>query len=140
MTHPLEPLVTAAYADRALLGKDEHREAVLKAIAGLDDGTLRIAEKGAAGWTVNVWLKEAVLAANTVLTASTRIIDVTGPEPRESRGRIPARSVVIPGSVPKQFPAGTYAVPCALVIGQRSESTDRKTSLNQALRDFAVPV
>jgi len=61
VTHPLEPLVTAAYADRALLGKDEHREAVLKAIAGLDDGTLRIAEKGPAGWTVNVWLKEAVL-------------------------------------------------------------------------------
>jgi 2,3,4,5-tetrahydropyridine-2-carboxylate N-succinyltransferase len=84
--------------------------------------------------------EEAVLAANTVLTASTRIIDVTGPEPREWRGRVPARSVVIPGSVPKQFPAGTYAVPCALVIGQRSESTDRKTSLNQALRDFAVPV
>lgn len=272
MTHPLEPLVTAAYADRSLLGKPEHRESVLAAIAGLDDGTLRIAEKGPAGWTVNVWLKEAVLlyfaiaemkvwevgpfefrdklplkkdlakagvrvvppgtvrygahvepgavvmpgyvnigarvgagtmvdtwatvgscaqvgkgvhlsggvglggvleppsarpvivedgafigsraivvegvvveeeavlAANTVLTASTRIIDVTGPEPREWRGRVPARSVVIPGSVPKQFPAGTYAVPCALVIGQRSESTDRKTSLNQALRDFAVPV
>ena len=61
MTHPLEPLVTAAYADRALLAKGDHREAVLKAIAGLDDGTLRIAEKGPAGWTVNVWLKEAVL-------------------------------------------------------------------------------
>jgi 2,3,4,5-tetrahydropyridine-2,6-dicarboxylate N-succinyltransferase len=84
--------------------------------------------------------EEAVLAANTVLTASTRIIDVTGPEPREWKGRVPARSVVIPGSVPKEFPAGTYGVPCALVIGQRSESTDRKTSLNQALRDFAVPV
>src|SRR6185295_2139102 len=84
--------------------------------------------------------EEAVLAANTVLTASTRIIDVTGPQPREWKGRVPARSVVIPGSVPKEFPAGTYGVPCALVIGQRSESTDRKTSLNQALRDFAVAV
>jgi 2,3,4,5-tetrahydropyridine-2-carboxylate N-succinyltransferase len=84
--------------------------------------------------------EEAVLAANTVLTASTRIIDVTGPEPRELRGRVPARSVVIPGSVPRQFPAGTFHVPCALIIGQRSESTDKKTSLNQALRDFAVPV
>jgi 2,3,4,5-tetrahydropyridine-2-carboxylate N-succinyltransferase len=272
VTHPLEPLVTAAYADRALLGKGDHREAVLKAIAGLDDGTLRIAEKGPGGWTVNVWLKEAVLlyfaiaemkvwevgpfefydklplkkdlakagvrvvppgtvrygahvesgavvmpgyvnigarvgagtmvdtwatvgscaqvgkgvhlsggvglggvleppaarpviiedgafvgsraivvegvlveeeavlAANTVLTSSTRIIDVTGPQPREWKGRVPSRSVVIPGSVPKEFPAGTYGVPCALVIGQRSESTDRKTSLNQALRDFAVAV
>ena len=272
MTRPLEQLVTAAYADRSLLATPEHREAVLKAIAGLDDGSLRIAEKGPGGWTVNVWLKEAVLlyfavaemkvwevgpfefhdkiplkkdlakagvrvvppgavrygayvesgavvmpgyvnigarvgagtmvdtwatvgscaqvgkgvhlsggvglggvleppsarpviiedgafigsraivvegvlveeeavlAANTVLTASTRIIDVTGPEPREWKGRVPARSVVIPGSVPKQFPAGTYSIPCALVIGQRSESTDRKTSLNQALRDFAVPV
>ncbi len=272
MTNPLEPLVTAAYADRALLGRPEHREAVLQAIAGLDDGSLRIAEKRPEGWTVNVWLKEAVLlyfavcemkvwevgpfefhdklplkkdlakanvrvvppgtvrygahleagvvvmpgyvnigarvgagtmvdtwatvgscaqvgkgvhlsggvglggvleppgarpviiedgafigsraivvegvvveeeavlAASTVLTASTRIIDVTGPEPREWKGRVPARSVVIPGSVPKQFPAGSYGVPCALVIGQRSASTDRKTSLNQALRDFAVPV
>ena len=61
MTHPLEPLVTAAYADRALLAKGEHREAVLKAIAGLDDGTLRVAEKGPAGWTVNAWVKEAML-------------------------------------------------------------------------------
>src|SRR5262249_33571423 len=84
--------------------------------------------------------EEAVLAANTVLTASTRIIDVTGPEPREWKGRVPPRSVVIPGSGPKQFPAGTYNVPCALVIGQRSASTDKKTSLNQALRDFGVPV
>jgi len=84
--------------------------------------------------------EDAVLAANTVLTASTRIIDVTGPEPREWRGRVPARSVVIPGTVGRQFPAGTYGIPCALVIGQRTESTDKKTSLNQALRDFAVPV
>ena len=272
MTHPLEPLVTAAYADRSLLEKPGHREAVLKAMAGLDDGSLRVAEKGPQGWTVNVWLKEAillffvisemkvweagplefhdkvppktdlaragvrlvppgvirygahvepgavvmpayvnigarvgagsmvdtwatvgscaqvgkgvhlsggvglggvleppaarpvivedgaflgsraivvegvvveeeaVLAANVVLTSSTRIIDVTGPEPREWRGRVPARSVVIPGSVPRQFPAGTFGVPCALIIGQRTASTDRKTSLNQALRDFAVPV
>jgi len=84
--------------------------------------------------------EEAVLAANTVLTSSTRIIDVTGSTLREWKGRVPARSVVIPGSVPRQFPAGTYHIPCALIIGQRSESTDRKTSLNQALRDFAVPV
>jgi 2,3,4,5-tetrahydropyridine-2-carboxylate N-succinyltransferase len=84
--------------------------------------------------------EEAVLAANTVLTSSTRIIDVTGSSPREWKGRVPARSVVIPGSVPKEFPAGTFAVPCALVIGTRTASTDRKTSLNQALRDFSVPV
>ena len=272
MTHPLEPLISAAYADRSLLGRPESRKAVLEAIAGLDDGSLRVAEKGPEGWTVNVWLKEsillyfaisemkvwevgpfefhdklplkkdlaragvrvgppgtvrygahveagavvmpgyvnigarvgagtmvdtwatvgscaqvgrgvhlsggvglggvleppsarpvivedgaflgsravvvegvvveedAVLAANSVLTASTRIIDVTGPEPREWRGRVPARSVVIPGTVGRQFPAGTYGIPCALVIGQRTESTDKKTSLNQALRDFAVPV
>jgi 2,3,4,5-tetrahydropyridine-2-carboxylate N-succinyltransferase len=272
VTHPLEPLVTSAYADRTLLAQPANREAVLAAIAGLDDGSLRIAEKGPEGWTVQVWLKEAVLlyfaisemkvwevgpfefhdklplkknlakagvrvvppgtirygahvepgavvmpgyvnigarvgagtmvdtwatvgscaqvgkgvhlsggvglggvleppaarpvivedgaflgsravvvegvlveeeavlAANTVLTASTRIIDVTEPEPREWRGRVPARSVVIPGSIPRQFPAGTFHVPCALIIGQRSASTDKKTSLNQALRDFAVPV
>ena len=82
----------------------------------------------------------AVLGALTVLTSSTRIIDVTGPEPVESRGRIPARSVVIPGTRPKAFPAGTYEVPCALIIGKRSESTDGKTSLNDALRVFEVPV
>jgi 2,3,4,5-tetrahydropyridine-2-carboxylate N-succinyltransferase len=272
VTHPLEHLIAAAYADRSLLARPEHREAVLKAVAGLDDGSFRVAEKGPGGWTVNAWLKEAillyfaisemkvwevgpfefhdklplkkdlaragvrvvppgavrygahlergavlmpgyvnigarvgagtmvdtwatvgscaqvgrgvhlsggvglggvleppsarpvivedgaflgsrsvvvegvvveedaVLAANTVLTASTRIIDVTGPEPQEWRGRVPARSVVIPGTVPRQFPAGTYGIPCALVIGQRTESTDKKTSLNQALRDFAVPV
>lgn len=83
--------------------------------------------------------EEAVLGANVVLTASTRIIDVSGPEPREYRGRVPARSVVIPGTVPRPFPAGTYGVPCALIIGQRSASTDRKTSLESALRDFGVP-
>jgi len=82
----------------------------------------------------------AVLGANTTITASTPIIDVTGSEPVEYRGRVPARSVVIPGTRPKAFPAGTYQLPCALIIGQRSESTDRKTSLNDALRVFEVPV
>ena len=80
--------------------------------------------------------EEAVLAANTVLTASTHIIDVTGPEPVTLKGRVPARSVVIPGSYTKHFPAGDYQVPCALIIGQRKESTDKKTSLNEALRLF----
>jgi 2,3,4,5-tetrahydropyridine-2-carboxylate N-succinyltransferase len=84
--------------------------------------------------------KEAVLGANVVLTASTKIIDVTGPSPVEYKGRIPARSVVIPGSQPKDFPAGTYHVPCALIIGQRKESTDKKTSLNDALRTYNVAV
>ena len=84
--------------------------------------------------------KEAVLGANVVLTASTKIIDVTGSEPVEYRGHIPARSVVIPGSQSKTFPAGTYQVPCALIIGQRKESTDMKTSLNDALRTYNVAV
>ncbi len=84
--------------------------------------------------------REAVLGANVVLTASTRIIDVTGEEPKEIRGYVPERSVVIPGSVSKDFPAGTFQVSCALIIGQRKESTDKKTSLNQVLRDFAVSV
>ena len=84
--------------------------------------------------------KEAVLGANVVLTASTKILDVTGSEPREIKGHIPARSVVIPGTMPKAFPAGTYQVPCALIIGTRKESTDKKTSLNQALREFDVAV
>jgi 2,3,4,5-tetrahydropyridine-2-carboxylate N-succinyltransferase len=84
--------------------------------------------------------KEAVLGAGVVLTASTTIIDVTGPEPKEHKGYVPARSVVIPGVRTKKFPAGEYGVPCALIIGRRSEATDRKVSLNQALRDFAVPV
>ncbi len=83
--------------------------------------------------------EEAVLAAGTVLTASTPIVDVTGPEPVVTKGRIPARSVVMPGTRPKVFPAGTWEVPCALVVGRRSASTDRKTSLNQALREFDVP-
>lgn len=82
--------------------------------------------------------EEAVLGANVVLTASTKIIDVTGKEPVEHKGAVPPRSVVIPGSISKAFPAGTFHVPCALIIGRRSESTDRKTSLNAALRDFNV--
>jgi len=84
--------------------------------------------------------REAVIGAGVALTASTAIIDVTGPQPVEIRGRIPARSVVIPGMRPKKFPAGEYQVPCALIIGQRKESTDKKTSLNAALRDFSVAV
>ncbi|MCA6462801.1 MAG: 2,3,4,5-tetrahydropyridine-2,6-dicarboxylate N-succinyltransferase [Chitinophagaceae bacterium] len=84
--------------------------------------------------------KEAVLGANVVLTQSTRIIDVTGTSPIEYRGRVPARSVVIPGSINKSFPAGEYGVSCALIIGQRKPSTDLKTSLNEALRDFNVSV
>ncbi|AEE50826.1 2,3,4,5-tetrahydropyridine-2,6-dicarboxylate N-succinyltransferase [Haliscomenobacter hydrossis] len=84
--------------------------------------------------------KECVLGANVVLTNSTHIIDVSGPEPITYRGRVPARSVVIPGSYTKEFPAGTYQVPCALIIGQRKESTDKKVSLNDALRDYSVAV
>ncbi|MFL5416521.1 MAG: 2,3,4,5-tetrahydropyridine-2,6-dicarboxylate N-succinyltransferase [Myxococcales bacterium] len=84
--------------------------------------------------------EEAVLGAGVVLTASTPIIDVTGPSEQKLQGRIPARSVVIPGMRPRRFPAGEYLTPCALVIGKRSESTDRKTTLNQALRDFGVSV
>ena len=84
--------------------------------------------------------REAVLGANVVLTSSTKIIDVSGSEPVELRGRVPARSVVIPGVVPKTFPAGEFHVPCALIIGKRKASTDRKTSLNDALRDFGVSV
>ncbi len=83
---------------------------------------------------------EAVLGANVVLTSSTKIIDVTGKEPVEMRGAVPARSVVIPGTLPKKFPAGEFGVPCALIIGQRKQSTDKKTSLNAALRDFGVAV
>ncbi|MEI9943209.1 MAG: 2,3,4,5-tetrahydropyridine-2,6-dicarboxylate N-succinyltransferase [Chitinophagaceae bacterium] len=84
--------------------------------------------------------KEAVLGANVVLTQSTKIIDVSGNEPKEYKGRVPARSVVIPGSYTKKFPAGEYGVGCALIIGQRKPSTDLKTSLNDALRDFNVSV
>jgi 2,3,4,5-tetrahydropyridine-2-carboxylate N-succinyltransferase len=84
--------------------------------------------------------KEAVLGANVVLTQSTKIIDVSGATPIEYKGRVPARSVVIPGSYRKSFPAGDYQVSCALIIGQRKPSTDLKTSLNDALRDFNVAV
>ena len=80
----------------------------------------------------------AVLGANTTITSSTPIIDVTGPEPVEMRQRVPANSVVVPGSRPKEFPAGTYELQCALIIGRRSASTDRKTSLNEAMRVFGV--
>ena len=84
--------------------------------------------------------KEAVLGANVVLTRSTKIIDVSGDQPVEYKGRVPARSVVIPGSYNKTFPAGEFAESCALIIGQRKPSTDLKTSLNDALRDFNVAV
>lgn len=84
--------------------------------------------------------KEAVLGANVVLTASTKIIDVTGDEPKEMKGIVPSRSVVIPGSYTKKFPAGEYNVPCALIIGKRKESTNKKTSLNDALREYDVAV
>ena len=83
---------------------------------------------------------EAVLGANVVLTGSTKIIDVSGDQPKEYKGVIPARSVVIPGTIPKKFPAGEYQVPCALIIGTRKESTDKKTSLNNALREYNVAV
>ncbi|MBQ1191112.1 MAG: 2,3,4,5-tetrahydropyridine-2,6-dicarboxylate N-succinyltransferase, partial [Bacteroidales bacterium] len=82
----------------------------------------------------------AVLGANTVITQSTKIIDVSQNEPVEYRGVVPENSVVIPGSYTKQFPAGSYNVNCALIIGKRKESTDKKTSLNDALRDFGVAV
>ena len=84
--------------------------------------------------------KEAVLGANVVLSQSTKIIDVSGASPIEYKGRVPARSVVIPGSYTKSFPAGDYQVSCALIIGQRKASTDLKTSLNDALRDFNVAI
>jgi len=84
--------------------------------------------------------KEAVLGANVVLTQSTHIIDVTGPEPITYKGEVPERSVVIPGSYTKKFPAGEYQVPCALIIGQRKPSTDTKVSLNDALREYNVAV
>jgi 2,3,4,5-tetrahydropyridine-2-carboxylate N-succinyltransferase len=268
----LRTLVSAAFADRALLKDTHHAEAVRETVARLDAGTLRVAEKGPAGWTVNAWVKEAilcffalqpmqtlpvgpfefcdkvplkkgleaagvrvvppgtvrygaflekgvivmpgyvnigayvgsgtmvdtwatvgscaqvgrnvhlsggvglggvleppsaspviiedgafigsrcvvvegviveeeaVLGAGVVLTASTPIIDVTGPSEVAHKGRVPARSVVIPGMRPRRFAAGEYLTPCALIIGQRTASTDKKTSLNQALRDFGVSV
>jgi 2,3,4,5-tetrahydropyridine-2-carboxylate N-succinyltransferase len=81
-----------------------------------------------------------VLGANVVVTASTPIIDVTGPKEVVHRQRVPARSVVIPGTRPKQYPAGVYQVPCALIVGRRSAATDKKVSLNDALREFEVQV
>lgn len=84
--------------------------------------------------------KEAVIGANVCITGSTKILDVTGSEPKEYKGYVPPRSVVIPGSYAKKFAAGEYQVPCALIIGQRKESTDLKTSLNDALREHAVAV
>jgi 2,3,4,5-tetrahydropyridine-2-carboxylate N-succinyltransferase len=84
--------------------------------------------------------REVVLGANVTLTASTPILDVTGPELVTHRGRVPAGSVVVPGTRAKEFPAGTFQVACALIIGRRKASTDQRTSLNQALRDFDVPV
>jgi len=84
--------------------------------------------------------KEAVLGANVVLTASSKVIDVTGSKPVEYKGYVPPRSVVIPGTLPKKFPSGEYQVPCALIIGTRKESTDKKTSLNEALRENNVSV
>lgn len=83
---------------------------------------------------------EAVLGANVVITKSTRIIDVSGPEPVEYNGYVPPRSVVIPGTYPKKFPAGEFQVSCALIIGKRKASTDLKTSLNEALREFSIQV
>jgi 2,3,4,5-tetrahydropyridine-2-carboxylate N-succinyltransferase len=84
--------------------------------------------------------REVVLGANVVLTASTKIIDVTTEDRREYKGIVPERSVVIPGSYAKKFPAGEFHVPCALIIGKRKESTDKKTSLNDALRENNVAV
>lgn len=268
----VEQRVAAAFADRAKLGDEAHRAAVLEAVAGLDRGALRVAEKRDGEWKVNAWVmqavnlyfavtkmetvdygpfqirdkvplkadleaagvrvvpggvvrygayvapgavvmpafvnigarvgagtmidtwatvgscaqvgenvhvaggvgiggvleppgarpniiedgafigsrcilvegvvveEEAVLGANVVITASTPIIDVTGPQEVVLKGRVPARSVVIPGSRVKSFPAGSYQLPCALIVGKRKPSTDRKVSLNQALRDFEVQV
>ena len=84
--------------------------------------------------------KEAVLGANVVLTASTKIIDVSGSSPIEYKAIVPSGSVVIPGTYDKKFPSGIYGVPCALIIGKRKASTDKKTSLNDALRDYNVAV
>jgi 2,3,4,5-tetrahydropyridine-2,6-dicarboxylate N-succinyltransferase len=81
----------------------------------------------------------AVLGANVVITSSTPILDVTGPTEKQIKGRVPAGSVVVPGTRARQFPAGSYQLPCALIIGQRSASTDKKTSLNEVLRQFALP-
>jgi 2,3,4,5-tetrahydropyridine-2-carboxylate N-succinyltransferase len=84
--------------------------------------------------------QQAVLGAGVILTASTPIVDVRGSQPVITKGTVPARAVVIPGTLPKQFPAGTYNVPCALLIGERNASTDQKTSLNEVLRTFQIQV
>ena len=81
----------------------------------------------------------AVLGANTTITSSTPIIDITGDEPVEYRGRVPAGAIVVPGTRPKEFPSGSYDLQCALIIGRRSSSTDRKTSLNAVLREYGIP-
>jgi len=83
--------------------------------------------------------KESVIGASVVITSSTKIIDVTSEKSIEYKGYVPPRSVVIPGSYRKSFPAGDFSVPCALIIGTRKESTDKKTSLNDALRDYDIP-
>ena len=84
--------------------------------------------------------EEAVIGANVTITGSTKIIDVSGDQPKEYKGYIPPKSVVIPGTTSKTFPAGNFGIPCALIIGQRKASTDKKTSLNDALRDFNISV
>ena len=112
---------------------DDTEELVRLVITGLSGKTEVVVE----GVVVE---SEAVLGAGVILTASTPIVDVRGDEPVITKGRVPARAVVIPGSLPKQFPAGTFSVPCALLIAERSPSTDRKTSLNEVLRTFQVQV
>src|SRR5437660_1792984 len=149
----LRAAVEEAQRDRASL--DRHANAVREVIYRLDQGTLRVAEKGSTGWMIQdgtfigsrcivvegvLVEEEAVLGAGVVLTSSTPIHDVTGAKEKVIKGMIPARSVVIPGMRPRSFPAGEYLTPCALIIGTRTQSTDRKTSLNSALRDFGVPV
>ena len=91
-------------------------------------------------WRRVVVEEGAVLGAGVTITASTPIIDVPGPEEVVYKGRVPARSVVVPGTRAKRFPAGEYQLPCALIIGKRSEKTDEKTSLNEVLREFALAV
>ena len=115
----------------------EHREEILEPRQEQRDQLSRLVLVGDEGVHVGA---EAVLGANVVLTASTPIVDVTGPQEIVTKGSVPPRAVVIPGTRPKKFPAGEYHTPCALIIGERKESTDKKTSLNQVLREFAVAV
>ena len=125
---------------------DDAEKAVPLAKAMIDGGinsaeiTFRTAAAEEAIRKVTAAYPDMIVGAGTVITSSTKIVDVSGEEPRIYRGYVPPRSVVIPGTYPKRFPAGEYGVPCALIIGQRKESTDLKTSLNDALRDFDVPV